>query len=133
MLCPCTLCTYVLNLTFRWSLLVQDPITLYSAVDLLVIWYWKMSYLPGASPFSLKTTGVLALPGNKKTGDDEDDGGFCFNPKGGKGEIVDSVLTLKCARAPSYRCIFSKENNTLHSNWRKNTTTCLKDTQYAAG
>lgn len=36
--------------------------TLYSAVDLLVIWYWNMSYLPGASPFSLKTTGVPALP-----------------------------------------------------------------------
>lgn len=39
--------------------------TLYSAVDLLVIWYWKISYLPGASPFSLKTTGVPALPGTK--------------------------------------------------------------------
>lgn len=38
--------------------------TLYSAVDLL-IWYWKISYLPGASPFSLKTTGVPALPGTK--------------------------------------------------------------------
>ena len=53
------------GLTFRWSLLVQEPMTLYSAVDLLVIWYWNMSYLPGASPFSLKTTGVPALPGNR--------------------------------------------------------------------
>lgn len=45
--------------------------TLYSAVDLLVIWYWKISYLPGASPFSLKTTGVPALPGGKAIDEDE--------------------------------------------------------------
>ncbi len=45
--------------------------TLYSAVDLLVFWYWKISYLPGASPFSLKTTGVPALPGTKTVDDGE--------------------------------------------------------------
>lgn len=50
------------NLTLRCSLLVHEPMTLYSGEDLLDIWYWKMSYLPGASPFSLKDTGVPALP-----------------------------------------------------------------------
>lgn len=57
------------GLTFRWSLLVQEPMTLYSAVDLLVMWYWNMSYLPGASPFSLKTTGVPALPASRAQGE----------------------------------------------------------------
>ena len=67
------------NLTSRCSLLVQEPMTLYSAIDLLLIWYWKMSYLPGASPFSLKTTGIPALPGNSRRWRDDQLGIFQYD------------------------------------------------------
>lgn len=62
-MCMCVFVCVCKNLTLRCNLLVQEPMTLYSVVDLLVAWYWKMSYLPGASPFSLNITGVFALPG----------------------------------------------------------------------
>lgn len=49
-------------LTLSWRVSVHCPITLYPEVLLILIWYWKRSYRPGASPFRLNVTDVPALP-----------------------------------------------------------------------
>lgn len=49
-------------LTLSWRVSVHCPITLYPGVLLTLIWYWKRSYRPGASPFRLNVTDVPALP-----------------------------------------------------------------------
>lgn len=53
-------------LTLSWRVSVHCPITLYPEVLLILIWYWKRSYRPGASPFRLNVTDVSALPTKKR-------------------------------------------------------------------